>query len=134
MSNKSTPATIAKSSSTRSRVTNGSDLFAGDVDHRTAYARRAKDLMALHVSDAGGDNYISEATRSIIRRAVTLTIEIERLESAWAGQGGCSDVSQLDLHQRASGNLRRLLEAIGLERKQRDVTPDLSDYLAGAGR
>ena len=38
-------------------------------------------------------------------------------------------VADLDLYNRLSGNLRRILESLGLERKARDVTPSLQSYL-----
>ena len=34
-----------------------------------------------------------------------------------------------DLYQRTAGNLRRLLEAVGLERRARTIEPSLSDIL-----
>ena len=34
---------------------------------------------------------------------------------------------QIDLYQRTANSLRRLLEAIGIERRQRDVSPSLAD-------
>jgi hypothetical protein len=113
----------------RSAVTNGKTLFAEGGDNRSAWARRLRDVLELHVADLGGADAISEAERSIVRRAAVLTVELERLESAFAeGKGTPSD---LDLYQRTAGNLRRLLEAVGLERRTRDVTPDLQTYLSG---
>jgi hypothetical protein len=50
------------------------------------------------------------------------------LETRFALAGG-AEASDLDLYQRTSGNLRRLLESIGLERRAKDVTPSLSEYL-----
>jgi hypothetical protein len=91
--------------------------------------RRLRDLMALHVADLGGDDAISAAERSIVRRAATLTVELERLELRFATAGEAT-ADDLDLYQRTAGNLRRLLESIGLERRARDVTPSLSEYLA----
>ena len=75
----------------------------------------------------------SAAERSIMRRAAVLQIECERLESkfALAGEAVASD---LDLYIRASGNLKRLLEAVGLQRRQRDITPSLQEYLANRRR
>jgi hypothetical protein len=35
---------------------------------------------------------------------------------------------QLDLYQRTANSLRRLLEAVGLQRRPRDVTPDPLEY------
>ena len=112
----------------RSRVTNGSELLPG-VDGRSTWARRLRDLITLHVDDLGGEGAISEAERSIVRRAATLTVELERMEAVFATAGEAK-ASDLDLYQRTAGNLRRLLESVGLERRQRNVTPTLAEYAA----
>jgi hypothetical protein len=114
----------------RSRVTNGTELLP-DVDGRSKWVRRLRDLIGLHLSDVGGEGAaISEAQKSLIRRAATLEVELERLEAEFARRGG-AEIASLDLYQRTTGNLRRLLESLGLERRQRDVTPTLEQYLAG---
>jgi hypothetical protein len=110
----------------RSRVSNGSTLLPG-VDGRSTWVRRLRDLMALHLSDLGGPDHVSEAERSIIRRAATLTVELERLELRFATADGASPFD-LELYQRTANSLRRLLESIGIQRRPRDVTPPLSAY------
>jgi hypothetical protein len=105
----------------RSRITNGTALLPG-TDNRSAWCRRAKDVIAAHTADIGGDDCVSEAERSIIRRIAVLTTELERLEAKFAGAGEASE-RDLDLYIRGSGSLRRLLEVIGLQRRPRDVTP-----------
>jgi hypothetical protein len=110
----------------RSQVTNGKVLIAG-VDQRSPWVRRAKDVIAAHLSDLGGIAATSAAERSIIRRAAILTVELERLETRFALANEASD-SDLDLYQRTAGNLRRLLEAVGIRRRPRDVT-SLGEYL-----
>jgi len=109
----------------RSRVSNGTTLLPG-VDGRSTWVRRLRDLIALHLSDLGGDAAVSEAERSIVRRVATLTVELERMESGFALAGEALP-GQIDLYQRTANSLRRLLEAIGLERRQRDVSPSLAD-------
>ncbi|MCJ2138455.1 hypothetical protein [Methylobacterium sp. E-066] len=84
--------------------------------------------MALHLSDLGGEAAVSAAERSLVRRIATLTVELERMEERFASDGE-ADPAALDLYSRTSGNLRRLLEALGLQRRARDVTPDLRDYI-----
>jgi len=77
----------------RSAVSNGRRLFADQlVDGRSSWARRLRDVMALHVADLGGDDAISEAERSIIRRIGTITVEMELLEKRFAlsKKGGTS--------------------------------------------
>ena len=120
-------ATVGGRSPQRSRVTNGSALLPG-VDGRSAWVRRAKDLIAEHVADLGGVDNTSAAERSIIRRASTLTVELERLEAKFALAGEATPFD-LDLYQRTAGNLRRLLEAVGLRRRPRNITPTLAEYL-----
>jgi phytoene dehydrogenase-like protein len=111
----------------RSRVTNGSALLTG-VDGRSAWVRRCKDIIEAHLSDLGGEDNTSAAERSLIRRAAVLTTELERLEARFASAGEASE-RDLDLYIRAAGNLRRLLEALGLQRRPRDVAPTLGELL-----
>jgi hypothetical protein len=113
-------------------MTNGSELLAG-VDGRSIWARRLRDLIDLHVSDLGGSDAISAAERSIVRRAATLTVELERMESRFALDGQASP-EDLDLYQRTAGNLRRLLESLGMQRRAKDITPDLKSYVAARGQ
>jgi len=105
----------------RSAITNGK-LLPG-IDQRSAWVRRCRDIIAEHLSDLGGHDNCSAAERSIVRRASVIEVELEMLEAkfATAGQATADD---LDLYQRTAGNLRRLLEAVGLQRRPRDVTDD----------
>lgn len=111
----------------RSKITNGKVLIAG-VDQRSPWVRRAKDVIAAHIADLGGVDNTSAAERSIIRRASTLTVELERMETAFATAGEASPLD-LEVYQRCANSLRRLLEAVGLQRRPRDVTPSLDEYL-----
>src|SRR5262245_24884578 len=102
----------------RSRITNGALI---DGDGRSAWSRRMRDLIQLHLSDLGGADNVSEAEKSIVRRVATLTVELERMESVFAEAGKASP-EQLDLYQRVSNSMRRMLETVGLQRRTRDVT------------
>ncbi len=110
---------VATKPEARSAVSNGSRLLPG-VDGRSTWVRRCRDLIELHTSDLGGPDAVSVAEACLVRRAAVLTTELEQLESrfALAGQATASD---LDLYQRCAGNLRRLLEAVGLQRRARPV-------------
>jgi hypothetical protein len=113
----------------RSRITNGTALLP-NVDGRSAWVRRCKDVIAEHLADMGGSDNTSAAERSIVRRAAVLTTELEQLEAKFAAAGQAT-ADDLDLYQRTAGNLRRLLEAVGLHRRARDVTPpNPLDYAA----
>lgn len=113
-------------SSGKSRITNRSHILPG-TDGRSTWARRLRDLIAIHTADLGGEEAMSAAESSIIRRAATLTVELERLELLFATTEAKPE--DLDLYQRMSNTLRRHLESVGLKRVPRDVTPTLSDIL-----
>jgi hypothetical protein len=109
----------------RSKVSNGRVLIAG-VDQRSPWVRRCKDILREHVADLGGVDNCSAAERSIIRRAAVLTTELERLETKFA-TAGQADAGDLETYQRCANSLRRLLEAVGLQRRPRDISPTLSE-------
>jgi hypothetical protein len=115
-------------SSQKSAVTNGSRLLLSN-DNRGAWARRCKDIMEDLTADRAGVENVSAAEASIIRRSAVLSVELELLENKFAA-GQATD-SDLDLYGRTSGNLRRLFQTIGVERKARDITPpSVADYIA----
>ena len=118
------PAADAVPARQRSRIANGSALLPG-IDNRSAWVRRCKEVIAAHLSDLGGLDNTSTAEQSIVRRASTLTVELERLEAKFAQAGEASD-GDLDLYSRVGGNLRRLLETVGLQRRAKTV-PTLAD-------
>ena len=113
----------------RSRATNaaarGSIAWLDKVDMRSPVARRFRDLVALVTSDLGGVDVTSEAQRQIIRRIASLSVWCESQEAEMA-EGREIDILRFG---RTANSLRRLCEAIGLERRQRDITPDLDTYL-----
>ena len=122
------PPTAAARSAQRSRVANGSALLPG-TDGRSAWVRRAKEVIADHISDLGGEDNCSAAERSIVRRAGVLTVELEKLEARFAS-AGAADADELDQYARVASNLRRLLEAVGLQRRAKNITrvPSPEEY------
>jgi hypothetical protein len=105
----------------QSAITNGSDLLH-DLDHRSAWARRFRDLLRAHISDLGGDDNLSQAEQSLCRRASMLTLQLELLEQRFADNNGEATSAQLGDYQRAANSLRRILESLGLQRRAVDVT------------
>jgi hypothetical protein len=61
----------------------------------------------------------------LIATAATLRCELERLE----GRLSVGEAVDLDQFGRICGHYRRICETLGIERKHRDVTPSLHDYL-----
>jgi hypothetical protein len=86
--------------------------------------RRWRDLIMLHESDLGGTDLISEAERSLVRRASMLELQLELLEHRFAEAGGEATASQLMDYQRATGALRRIFEGLGLQRRPRAIAID----------
>jgi hypothetical protein len=93
----------------KSRVGNGSVLLPG-VDGRSAWARRAKDVLSEHLSDVPD---ASAAERSIIRRAKK-TVELE----GWKLVALAGRLTRISTRARV-GQLKALLEAVGLRRRAR---------------
>jgi hypothetical protein len=114
-------------SAQRSAVSNGSRLLL-NVDGRSPWVRRCKDVLAEHIADMGGVDNCSAAERSIIRRASVLTVELEKMEQRFAVAGEAS-AEAIQIYARVAANLRRLLEAVGLQRRATDVGPTLGDIL-----
>jgi hypothetical protein len=119
------PPSIARSVRNRSAVTNRKRLFV-DGDGRSPWARRWRDLVELHAGDLGGINMLSEAQFSLIKRAATIEVELELSE----GKMSMGQDVDLDVFTRSASHLRRILETLGIERRPRDVTPTLREYLA----
>jgi len=114
------PADRPQDRAQRSRITNGSTLLPG-IDGRGAWVRRCRDLISefINVHLAGADN-CSPAERAIVRRIAVLVTELERLEAKFAAKNEASP-DQLLLYGRTANTLRRLLEAVGLQQRQRDA-------------
>jgi len=105
------------------RLGTGGTVLAG-VDMRTAGGRRFKELCADLIHHLAGDPTAPQM--AIIRRAAALAVWCEGQEAKQAG-GGDFDVQAFTT---AANTLRRLLSDLGLERRMRDATPTLSQYLA----
>src|ERR1700736_1246999 len=114
----------------RSRLSNGAKLLPM-TDGRSATARRFKDLVEDIAADLGGKDHLSEGQRQLIRRAAMLSAESERME-VLAARGEAE--FDIDLYGMICDRLGRLFGRLGLERKSKDITPDLRSYLAGKDR
>src|SRR5260370_38187975 len=85
----------------RSAISNGSRVLV-DVDGRSAWMRRFRDLISAHESDAGGRDVLSEGQRAIIRRASLLQCQLELMESRFAqNEGGEVGVKLVETYQPA---------------------------------
>jgi hypothetical protein len=90
--------------------------------------RRFKDVRALHLSDLGGEENTSAAEQSLMRRAAALTVVLEMIECRLANEGELPP-TVMDTYMRGMNTLRRVLETLGLQRRPRDVTPSVEEYV-----
>jgi hypothetical protein len=111
--------------SSRSARTNGRRLFV-EGDGRGPWARRWRDLQGLYADDLGGESSLSEFQLGLVGTAATMRCELERLE----GKLSLGEPIDTDQYGRIAGHYRRVCETLGIERRAKNIVPDLHDYLA----
>jgi hypothetical protein len=114
----------------RSRLTNGRDLLPG-IDQRSTWVRLLRDVISAMYAHLGGEDLASEPQRMLVRRVACFEAELCHLEFAFAqarAEGRAPEAADLDLYSRMTSAQRRLLEACGLDRRPRDITPDPLEY------
>ena len=119
------PSVGARAPALRARVTNHKDLLPG-LDGRSATARRFRDLVNAFVADMGGLDRCSEIRLGLVRRLAATTVQAEMLEARMVN-GEAIDIAILCT---LASTTVRLSQRLGLERRTRDVTPSLGQYLA----
>jgi len=102
-------------------------LTLGHLDGRSRALRGAREIQEGIEADLGGADHISTAQRALAQRAAILTAVVEDAEVKWATN---DSAFELDKYLAAVNCLRRVLASVGLERRQRDATPSLDEYLA----
>jgi hypothetical protein len=117
-------AITARKPTARSRITNGRDWLP-NTDQRSSIARRYRDLVAQIATDQGGLSELSEARLQLIRRFASASVMAEAFEARLAN-GEEVDVAELAL---LSSTLVRLSSRIGLDRRTKNITPTLAQYL-----
>jgi hypothetical protein len=107
----------------RSAVTNHKDLLPG-LDGRSATGFR--DLVNAFVADMGGLDRCSEVRLGLVRRLAATTVQAEMLEARMVN-GEAIDIATLCT---LASTTVRLSQRLGLERRARNVTPSVGQYLA----
>ena len=100
-------------------------LTLESLDGRTKAARLARDLIDTLEDDLGGADRLSVAERQIIQRAAVLGAMLESQEAAWIA----GEPIELTVYLPAANAQRRLLETVGLQRRAKEITPDLRSYM-----
>jgi hypothetical protein len=111
----------------RSAVSNGRDLLPG-VDGRSLVARRYRDIVIAIFIDQGGEAQCSESRKQLIRRFAAAAVIAEQLEAKLAN----GEQISIAEHAALSSTLVRIAQRIGINRRARDITPALPDYLDAA--
>lgn len=109
----------------RSRLSNGRDVLP-DVDGRSVVARRYRDIIGAVVSDQGGAEHLSEARLQLIRRFSAASVLAEQMEARLA-RGEQFNIQEYSL---LVSTMVRVAQRIGIERRSRNVTPSLGQYLS----
>ena len=82
------------------------------MDGRGKWARRFSDLIYLYSQDVTDDpGNLPETVKSVIRRAATMTVELEMAETQFAKKGR-ADAPSLAAYQTTTNSLHRLLQAL----------------------
>jgi hypothetical protein len=102
-------------------------LTLGHLDGRTLASRRARELISAIEADLGGPDNLSTGSSQLAQRAAILGALIESAET----QLLAGEPVDLASYLSAVGMQRRVLLALGLSRRTKDVTPDLAEYLGG---
>jgi hypothetical protein len=111
----------------RSSVSNGLKLFAvEDLDRRGQTHRRYRDIYDYIAADLGGRDHLSELQRQLCRRAASLSVVAESIEAALVRDREI-DIMLLGM---VADRLRRIGDALGIQRVPRDATPTLQSYLS----
>ena len=111
----------------RSRVTNGADMLP-NTDGRSAVVRRFRDITSAILKDQ--PEHCSEARLQLVRRFAAAACLAELMEARLAN-GEQIDIAE---HALLSSTLCRLAQRIGINRRLKNVTPDLHDYLEATNR
>jgi len=101
--------------------------YLGQLDGRTAIAVEMRARWQELTSDLGGADRLSYAQRSLVERALWIEHWIAMQERILA-DGGDADTGRMT---QATNSLLGLYRTLGLERRSRNVTPDLAAYIGG---
>jgi hypothetical protein len=101
-------------------------LTIRDIDGRSRASVRTRQLVKAFETDMGGADRLTTGQQQLVQRAAVLATQLEDFEVRWAlGE----PIEFLD-YLTAINVQRRVLLAIGLERRAKNVSPTLDQYLA----
>jgi hypothetical protein len=96
------------------------------LERRGLEFQRNEAIRSSLVVDLGGEDAVSVARALIANKCAFHAMKLENMQIASLS----GEEIDLKLHGELTDRLRRGLESIGLERKHKDITPTLAEYLA----
>ena len=85
-----------------------------------------RDIASQVALDQGGLDQLSEARLQLVRRFAATAVLAEQLEAALAN----GQEINVERHALLCSTLTRLAQRIGIDRRIRNITPSLQEYLA----
>ncbi len=101
------------------------------VDLRTHAGRRFVTLIDAMVSDLGGAENVSTMEAQLVRRGAALAVDLEFQEAQALHDNDALDPA---IYRTMVETQRHVLQALGLRRRARDITPRLADIIEGRAR
>lgn len=105
----------------RSAITNG----VTKLDARSKIAKRFSNICSALLQDQGGVDNCSEARLQLIRRFSAACVMAENMEAKMAN----GETIRTDVHAQLTSSLVKVANKIGVDRRSRNITPTLRDYL-----
>jgi len=88
-------------------------------------ARRYRDIVNAILVDQGGVDQCSESRKQLIRRFAAAAVIAEQMESRLAN----GEQIHIAEHAQLASTLVRIAQRIGINRRAKNITPALPDYL-----
>ena len=101
-------------------------LTLDDLDRRTNAYQRTAEILEGVMSDMGGAEHCTTLQRSLAESVAVMSAMVRDLEVRFL-KGQAVDITEYTALINAR---RREATTIGLERRKRDVTPSVRDYIA----
>jgi hypothetical protein len=105
----------------RSAITNG----VVELDARSKLAKRFKDICSAILADQACEEDCPEIRLQLIRRFSAIAVMAENLEAKMAN----GETIRTDVHAQLTNALVKVASRIGIDRRSKNITPTLRDYL-----
>ena len=112
----------------RTATGNGSRILEG-IDGRCSVARRYAEIAGAIAADLGGHDELTELEHHLVRSVAGMVVLRERLDAKVINGESVNTAT----YCRLSNAARRIAATLGLERRPKDVTPTLSEYIKARG-